>query len=241
VDVTGCPDDGLLPSGAATECGIDQARAAMTEWQNQFDELIHSVARETGVPAQLLKNLFSRESQFWPTDPSGRTDVGLGQLTENGADTTLLWNQPFFEQFCPLVLDNDTCQKGYPFLEEQDQLTLRGALVSSVDATCAECPLGIDLNRAYFSIAIFAQTLVANCEQTAYIVKQQSGLPTSEAATYENMWRFTLVNYNAGPGCLQLALEDTVNANEPLEWGYLMTHLTPVCIGAQDYVADISR
>jgi len=28
---------------------------------------------------------------------------------------------------------------------------------------------------------------------------------------------------------------------EPLQWGYVITHLTPVCQGAGDYIADISR
>lgn len=241
IDASHCPGEGLLPSGAATKCGIEAATPAMIDWQNRFDALIYSAAWDSGVPAQLLKNLFSRESQFWPSSPDAITDVGLGQLTENGADTTLLWNPQFFEQFCPMILENGTCQKGYPFLEEEDQDTLRGALVYSVDATCATCPLGIDLNRADSSIGVFAQTLLANCQQAAYIVSDVSGLPISEVSTYEDMWRFTLVNYNAGPGCLTLALQETMDFGEPLVWGNVMTHLTPVCEGAADYVADISR
>ena len=241
VNASGCAGDGLLPSGAANQCGIEAARLLMTDWQNQFDTLIYSVAWDTGVPAQLLKNLFSRESQFWPVDFRIITDVGLGQLTENGADTTLLWNPAFYEQFCPMVLDDDTCGKGYPFLQSDEQVTLQGALVQSVDAACADCPLGIDLGRAESSVGIFAQTLLANCEQAAYIISDVSGVPTSEISTYEDMWRFTLVNYNAGPGCLILALQDTLDSGEPLQWGYVMTHLTPVCQGAADYVADISR
>jgi len=53
------------------------------------------VAKESGVPAHLLKNMwFAKESQFWP-GASSKTDVGLGQLTEKGADTTLMWNPLF--------------------------------------------------------------------------------------------------------------------------------------------------
>jgi hypothetical protein len=241
VDASDCLDNGLLPSGAASECGIEAARPEMTAWQNQFDDLIFAVAWDTGIPAQLLKNLFSLESQFWPGNFSTKADIGLGQLTENGADTTLLWNPAFFEQFCPLLLDDNTCRKGYSFLKTSEQDTLRGALVHSVDAACAGCLLGIDLNRADTSVGVFSQTLLANCEQAAYIITDVSGVPTSEISTYEDMWRFTLLNYNAGPGCLILALQDTMDSGEPLEWGYVVNYLTPVCQGAADYVADISR
>ncbi len=241
VDAGKCPDGGLLSDGAASQCGIDVARPAVTEWQNQFDSLIFNVAQDTGVPAQLLKNLFSRESQFWPGIFTIKADVGLGQLTDNGADTTLLWNPSFFEQFCPLVLDDAVCSKRYAFMNEKDQETLRGALVNSVDAVCTDCLLGIDLRQADFSVGIFAQTLIANCAQTGRIVSNVSGLPANQAATYEDLWRFTLVNYNAGPGCLIIALEDTVMWGEPLVWGSVMKHLTPVCQGAIDYIADISR
>jgi hypothetical protein len=72
-------------------------------------------------------------------------------------------------------------------------------------------------------------------------VRNVTGLPVNQSASYEDLWRFTLVNYNAGPGCLISALEDTVMLGEPLVWGSVMTHLTPVCQAAVGYVADISR
>jgi hypothetical protein len=252
VDAGSCPNDGLLADGAASQCGMDVARPAVTEWQNRFDTLIFGVAQDTGVPAQLLKNLFSRESQFWPGVFTTKADVGLGQLTENGADTTLLWNPSFYEQFCPFVLDKATCDTKFyseaqeddpyhPALSDKERALLRGALVRSVDAVCQDCLLGIDLRQADFSVGVFAQTLLANCSQTGKIVSNVSGLPTSEAATYEDLWRFTLVNYNAGPGCLIDALDETVMMGEPLVWGSVMTYLTPACQGAIDYVADISR
>jgi len=252
VDASACPGDGLLPNGAATQCGLEAARPAVIDWQNRFDKLIFNVAGETGVPAQLLKNLFSRESQFWPGGFITKADTGLGQLTENGADTTLLWNPSFYEQFCPFVLDKATCEtKRYsespeddpyhPALSDKERDLLRGALVRSVDASCDTCPLGLDLSRADFSVSVFAQPLLASCGQSARVVWETTGLLPSEVSTYEDMWRFTLVNYNAGPGCLNLALQDTMDMGEPLQWGYVITHLTPVCQGAGDYIADISR
>ena len=116
VDASSCPNGGLLPDGTASQCGMEVARPQVTAWQNQFDEIILNVAKDTGVPAHLLKNLFAIESQFWP-GASNKTDIGLGQLTPEGADTTLLWNPPFFHQFCPLVMDLGGVQQGIPASE----------------------------------------------------------------------------------------------------------------------------
>ncbi len=240
-DVSRCPDGGFLPNGQLSQCGLREARPAVTAWQNRFDAIIFEVALETGVPAQLLKNLFSRESQFWPGVYTARPEVGLGQMTENGADTALLWNPSFYEQFCPLVLSLDTCAGGYAHLEEEEQEMLRGALVRDVDAFCPDCPLRIDLQQADFSVPIFAETLLANCEQTGMIVYNTYRQPPGRVASYEDLWRFTLVNYNAGPGCLILAIQSTESLGEPLDWEHVSAHLTPVCRGAIDYVEDISR
>jgi len=37
--------------------------------------------------------------------------------------------------------------------------------VQNVSAACPDCPLGIDLRQANYSISIFARSLLANCEQ----------------------------------------------------------------------------
>src|SRR5512140_3000207 len=117
VNAKACPDGGLIPGGGANACGQEAARSAADAWQNQFDTLIMSTANETGVPAQLLKNLFARESQFWPGIFRAVSDAGLGQLTENGAETTLLWNPSFYAQYCPLVLSAQACSEGYLHLK----------------------------------------------------------------------------------------------------------------------------
>ena len=241
VDVSACPDDGLSPDGSASTCGMDAARTAVHDWQNRFDSQIFSSALDSGIPAQLLKNLFSRESQFWPGLLSSRPEVGLGHLTDNGADTALLWNQSFYEQYCPLVLSNDACKKGYAQLKAEDQATLRGALVHSVDASCSDCPMGLDLSQADFSVTVFAQTLAANCEQTGTIVHNASGKSPGQASSYEDLWRFTLVNYNAGPGCLILALREAQRRGDPLDWAHVSAVLTPACQGAIEYVGTISQ
>jgi hypothetical protein len=242
--VSVCPDSGLYPDGmGASPCGLDAARDAVNEWQNRFDSLILDVASETGVPAQLLKNLFARESQFWPGIILSGGDTGLGQITDKGADTTLLWNPSFYNAFCPLVLSDETCEKGYLDLEEEEREMLRFSLVNSVNATCAGCPLGIDLERANFSVTVFAHTLMANCEQAAQVVWNYSGRKTAGDLdiSYEDMWKFTLVNYNAGGGCLASALQDAQDQGEELTWETVAPYLAPACQGAVDYVEDISR
>ena len=239
VDVSACPDGGLLPDGGASACGMEAARGAVTQWQNQFDEVILNVARDSGVPAHLLKNIFAVESQFWP-GAGMKTDIGLGQLTELGADTTFLWNPPFFQQFCPLVMDSVECSKGYLNLDEEQQKYIRLALIDAVNANCEECPLGIDLDRANFSIGIFAHTLLANCEQAGQLVENYTGGPAGASATYEDLWKFSIVNYNAGPGCLGEALDLTIAGNQPLTWENLSLNLAPACQGAIEYVNQIS-
>lgn len=241
VNLVQCPDRGFLTDGSLSPCGKEAAQPLVEEWQNRFDVLILAAAQESGVPAQLLKNLFSRESQFWPGLVSGTPEVGLGQLTENGADTALLWNPSFYEQFCPLVLEKEVCETRYPHLDPEIQVLLRAGLVRSVDAFCTDCPLGIDLNKADSSIEIFAETLMGNCAQVGRIIRNYTAHAPGDESSYDDLWRFTLVNYNAGPGCLSLAFEETLNNFEPLDWMSVSSHLTPVCYGALDYVEDITR
>ncbi len=241
VDASRCPDGGLIPGGGANACGQEAARAAADIWQNQFDTLIMNASDKTGVPAQLLKNLFARESQFWPGLFRAVSDAGLGQLTTNGADAALLWNPSFFAQYCPLVLSTQACAQGYLHLQPKEQLLLREALVTSVDATCNNCALGIDLSRADFSIGVFAHTLLADCEQTGQVIYNTVGRSAADVASYEDLWKFTLVDYNAGPGCLSLALNDTSTAQQELTWENVSSHFTPVCSPAKDYVNDISK
>jgi hypothetical protein len=240
VDASECPDGGLDAGGGANTCGLEKARPAVKEWQNQFDELITTTAQDTGVPAQLLKNLFARESQFWPgIFTTG--DVGLGQLTESGADTTFLWNRSFYAQFCPLVLPGKECGSGYLHLDNDKQELLRRALISSVNASCKDCPLGLDLSQADFSVGVFAHTLLANCEQTGRLVRNISGEAPGKVASYEDLWKFTLVNYNAGPGCLGDALQSTSDQGQELTWENVAPFLPPACIGAINYTNDISK
>jgi hypothetical protein len=238
VDTSACTDGGLLEDGLVSPCGLQTARSAVNDWQNRFDTLIINAAQDTGVPAQLLKSIFSRESQFWPDGAISHPEAGLGQMTDGGADTTFLWNQPFYEQFCPSVLDGALCGGGYVHLNADQQVTLRKALVDSVKASCPDCALGIDMGRADKSVGIFAESLIANCNQAGMVVDLNN--TKNAPVAYEDLWKFTLVNYNAGPGCLGLAVNMTSAIGEPLNWKNVSSHLTPACKGALNYITDIS-
>lgn len=240
VDAGLCPNEGLETELTANACGVQAAYDQVVEWQNYFNQQIFDTANETGVPAQLLKNVFSRESQFWPGIYSTYREAGLGQLTENGADTVLLWNPSFFSQFCPLVLAQDHCDLGFGNLSAEDHAMLRGALVRKVNSSCPECPVGIDMSQANFSVRIFAEGMLANCEQVGRIVRNVTAQDPGQVSSFEDLWRFTLVNYNAGPGCLSEAITRAFTSRPYLDWDSVSGYLSEGCRGALDYVEEIS-
>ena len=241
VDAMVCPNGGLEYFQAANQCGIEVARKEVNKWQNQFDEEIMLTSAETGIPALLLKNVFARESQLWPGIYRSVEEVGLGQLTEDGAEAALLWNPSFYTQFCPLVLYNATCNKGYGNLTITEQTTLRGALVQNADASCTDCENGIDLKQANFTVRIFGETIVGNCTQVNQMLYNLTGLSSGEVVSHDDLWRFTLINYNAGPGCLFHALTRTYDAGDPLDWLHVAANLAGGCRNGIDYVKAISN
>jgi len=241
VNAVDCPSGGLLPNGYANTCGLEKSRQLVEEWQNKFDDQIIQTAQEYDVPAQLMKNLFAQESQFWPGVFKVPYEYGLGQLTENGADTLLLWDANFFNQFCPLVLYQDACDQGYLNLQEKDQAILRGALALTAKSDCSVCPTGIDLTNVYFSLGLFASTIKANCDQVAQIVYNASLEMPGEVSNYEDLWRFTLANYHAGPGCLSFAIYMAYAENGELTWENVTPQFTEPCQGVIPYVEKIAR
>jgi hypothetical protein len=243
VDVTACSTGGLLPNGYADACGLEKARPQVQAWQNQFDQRILQVSKENGIPAQLLKNLFAQESQFWPGVFIVPYEFGLGQITDNGADAVLLWDTSFFEQFCPLVLANDACARGYLKLKPDEQAILRGALALEAKADCPTCAEGVDLTNVDFSVSLFAQTLKANCDQVAQIVYNATKVMPGVVSSYEDLWRFTIANYHAGPGCVSYAIHMAwqQSGDELITWENASQQLTPACQSVIPYVEKITR
>lgn len=239
VNASTCSSGGLLSNGYADNCGLDLAMPEVIIWQNQFDEQIMQVANEVKVPAQLLKNLFAQESQFWPGVFRQPKEFGLGQITDNGADALLLWNPSFFNQFCPLVLNQEQCSLGYLKMDAENQALLRGALATSADADCESCEFGIDLNSINTSINLVAHTMLANCEQVAQIVYNATGQIAGEISSYEDLWKFTIADYHVGAGCLSYAMYTSWAARATMDWDHVSTHLTEPCESVIPYVTQV--
>ena len=241
VDASDCPMAGLLPNGYANACGLEKARPLVESWQNQFDARIIEVAKQTSVPAQLMKNLFAQESQFWPGVFRVPYEFGLGQITDNGADAVLLWNSSFFEQFCPLVLAQDACSRGYLHLKPDEQAILRGALALQAKADCQDCPTGVNLTNVDFSMSLFANTLRANCDQVAQIVYTATNESPGAVSNYEDLWRLTIANYHAGPGCLSYAVFMAWQRSASITWDQVSQNFTDACQGVIPYVDKITK
>ena len=103
-------------------------------------------------------------------------------------------------------------------LDEEQQMELRRALVGSVNATCEDCPLEINLAQADFSVTVFAHTMLANCEQAGQVVENYTGKTPGEVASFDDLWKFTLVNYNAGGGCLAEAITRVQGESLDITW-----------------------
>jgi hypothetical protein len=73
------------------------------------------------------------------------------------------------------------------------------------------------------------------------VVLNTVGQEPAAVASYEDLWKMALVNYNAGPGCLSLALNEAWNAEQSVSWDVLSNHFTKVCTPAREYVNDISK
>ncbi len=243
VDAAACPGGGLLPNGYADTCGLETARPLVEAWQNQFDHRIVETSTETGIPAQLLKNLFAQESQFWPGVFRVPYEFGLGQITDNGADSMLLWNPGFYAQFCPLVLSQGACDLGYLKLGDKERAILRGALALQAHSDCADCPTGIDLTNVNFSISLFANALQSNCAQVSRTIYNATNSMAGRVASYEDLWRFTIANYHAGSGCTAYAIHLAwVNrSSNQITWEEVAQYFTEPCKSAVPYVEKITK
>jgi hypothetical protein len=88
---------------------------------------------------------------------------------------------------------------------------------------------------------VFAQSLLANCDQVNQTILNATQDLAGAVSTYEDLWRFTIANYHAGPGCLSFAIHTAVSRGETLDWEHVSAYFTEPCQGGIAYVELITR
>ncbi|MEI7846440.1 MAG: hypothetical protein WCK35_11615 [Chloroflexota bacterium] len=228
VTTTDCPGGGWDSNGAPNACGMSRVKEQMINWQNQYDMNIWLVSRDVQVPPIILKTLLEIESQFWPISQRLFLDeIGLGQINQLGIDVLLRTNPSIYQQVCSSALYN--CDRPYISLSGIERALIRGALAQSLDATCASCPYGFNINKSAQSIPLIAKVLYSNCVQAKAILNLNR-----VTANYEDSWKFTMVSYHSGFGCLQDAIAKSAIAGTQLTWQSVLPNLK--CQGATGYV-----
>jgi hypothetical protein len=248
VDGSYCPTNGLNPDGSPNACGLDATSAQTITWQNQFDPVILAAAQSNDLPPRVLKAVIGVESQFWPAANWILGEIGLGQMTEFGADLVLTWRPEYYQGICYQAFGNDRCNLGYRFNDSSTQRLLRGLVLKEIDATCQNCPGGVNIQKGQQAVRVLAKTLNASCSQTAKVVSLTTGKTPSSLMSYEDFWRLVLGNYHAGAGCTYQAIWKTDtpnnrNATEQIEWSWnsIAANFTVGCSSGAEYIRRIEE
>ncbi len=238
VDGSQCAGWGLNADASPNGCGVALSEPAVIEWQNQFNEAIVDASRALQLPPRLFKAVIAVESQFWPGSEWEKGEVGLGQLTEAGADVILAWRPGVYQDTCLQVYNGETCQGDYTYLEPWMQAALRGKLLKTVDTSCTTCKGGVDLEEARQSIPLLAEAIAGNCQQSAYLVRRVSGDVPAQLMSYEDFLRLALADYHAGAGCLFKAMQ-TVGGGS--SWAAIAAGFPRGCLSGAEYIRRIEE
>lgn len=223
VDTSACPGYGLGLDGMPNGCGELATSKLSFVYQNQYDQAIFDAAQKQKVPPRVIKGLIAQESQFWPTSDVP-FEYGLGMLTESGADMLLRWNTNYFLNVCARTFpfDIDKCFGGFSNLTEEDQIILRGVVISKV---------GTDEEAEVLAAAIRGSVYQVN-----QVVTNATGQSPAAVTTYEDMWKFTIANYCTGSGCLLNAMNLCSAYKLPLTWENVKRFMTGECQKSAMYV-----
>lgn len=158
-------------------------------WQNRFDPSILRAATQTNVPPMILKKVIGKESQFWPLWTGEAGEVGLIQLTPEGADTALRHSPSLYAQYCPQVLSPERCAYGYNLLTLDEKTWLKNKLLDEM--TIYGSPSSAIL-QVEVDMLNYAQVLAAFWCYTEEV------LPLETPIT----WDLVLAAYHAGGSCI---------------------------------------
>jgi hypothetical protein len=156
-------------------------------WQNQWDDEIMKVANETNVPPRLIKSIIGQESQFWPLW-SGKGEVGLIQLTDDGADLVMSWNAGLFAIHCPRAILPSRCNNGYSLLDPQEEKMVRDEFRSSLILRGTPQQAA---QKIQGDLIIYAEILENYYEASAEAV-----------APIAPTWDYAIAAYNSGMECI---------------------------------------
>jgi len=238
VDGSSCPSRGLNLDGSPNACGLDVTREQTITWQNQYDSVILSAAQSNNLPPKIIKAVIGVESQFWPAANWIRGEIGLGQMTEFGADLVLTWRPEYFQGICRQAFGNGGCSAGYRFLDLSTQRLLRGLVLREIDATCPTCPGGVDIERGELAVRVLAESLNASCSQSARVISLATGQTPSSLMSYEDFWRLVLANYHAGAGCTYQAIR---RVGTPNSWNSIAANFSIGCSSGAEYIRRIEE
>ena len=232
VDASTCPAGGLaLNDDYANACGMATAKPAVIIIQNMLNEPILQAWKDTGVPPVLLKQLIRIESQFWPAQYN-LTHFGFGHITEMGMRNALDWNRVLYTKFCSASAGGNCAIKE----------SIAYQILISLVSTCVSCKYGIDPGAANRSVDILAQVLLGYCYQTEQIIYNATGWNPILAVDYPTIWKLTLMNYNAGPGCVYGAVAEAFETtNGPIRWPDIVVHTSGAqCLRGMYYAESIT-
>jgi hypothetical protein len=113
-----------------------------------------------------------------------------------GMRNALDWNRTLYTKFCPASAGGNCAAKE----------SIAYQILTSLVSSCVTCEYGIDPAAANRSVDILAQVLLGYCYQTEQIIYNATGWNPVLAVDYSTIWKLTLMNYNAGPGCVFTAV-----------------------------------
>ena len=141
----------------------------------------------------------------------------------------------FLQSVLPAYPERTDLQRGFGNLDKEQQIPGR---TGAEGHGLSDCPDGIDLTQANFSISIFARSILANCEQVRQIVYNNTG--NKPVRSSDEPVEIHALNYTSGSGCLGNAIQRTINNGNVLNWENIAYNLQPACRTGIDYVDEVS-
>lgn len=219
-----CEDRGLLRTGVASTCGVAATYQKQIEWQNKYDEKILAAALKYNIPARVIKGIIAQETQFWPKSDNPY-ELGLGRITDNGADMLMTWNIDYYLAICIPTYGQSLCSAGYSSFDPGQQAILRWTILNKTETDA--------------QIDILAAMIYASAAQSNRMLINSLPAEPDNAVTYEDMWRITIGNYHSGSGCISVGMQGVASKGLSLNFDNLVGEMVGGCKDAKNYVNKV--